>query len=83
MDKIKKLITSNNEEDVLIGIELLYKHYDGKQSSINKFMKGLQPTVRMDVYIGNVNIVLYGGHIGPSVFSAEMGPLANVKTVRL
>jgi len=83
MDKIKKLITSNNEEDVLIGVVLLYKYYDGKQGPIKEFMKRLRPTVRLDIYIGTVNIVLYGDHISASVFPAEMAPLANIRTIRL
>jgi len=83
MDKIKKLINSGNEEDTLIGIELLYNHYNGDFGRIRKFICTSESTIRLDVYIGDLNIVFYGAYSPAEVYLGEMLPLNNSRVVKL
>lgn len=83
MDKIRKLIDSNNEDDLLIGVELLYKHYKGNRDDMAEFIKSSQSTARLDIYIGDLNVVFYGGYCNSEVYSGDMMPLANARTVKL
>lgn len=57
---IKKLITSPNRDDILIGATFLNEKFEGNMNKIEKFTRNLTSLYknRLDIYVGSINIYI-------------------------
>lgn len=85
IEKIKKLIGSKSEDDLKLGISLMYEHFHRNTAHISAFLEGMNELPEgVEVYIGEINIVFWDcPGWNPSIYDGRISPLGNKRVIRL